>query len=104
MLFTANKAWINIITKQLQNGTINSAMVVAKDLYELAAFLGCSGDTYSAPPFKVTTERSVRKMMNEDKMDMYDEILISHDLHDCEIKNFLAHHCNRIMDRRKTNG
>lgn len=103
MLFTANKAWINIVTKQLENGTIGSAMIVAKDLYELAEFLGCSGDTYVPLPFKVMTERSATKMMQDDTMDMYDEILISHDIYNCFLKDYLSRHCNRIMNRRKKN-
>lgn len=103
MLFTANKAWIDIVTKQLESGTIKSALVVAKDLYELAEFLGCSGETYNPVPFKVMTERSAVRIMEADTMDMYDEILISHDIHDCFLKNYLVKHCNRIMDRRQAN-
>ena len=103
MLFTANKAWIEIIRKQLESGVIKSALVVAKDLYELAGFLGCSGDTYTPLPFKVMTERSATKMMQDDTMDMYDEILISHDIHNCFLKDYLSRHCNRIMNRRNNN-
>lgn len=103
MLFTANRAWIDIVTKQLQNGTINSALVVAKDLYELAEFLGCSGETYHPVPFKVMTEHSAARAMKEGTMDVYDEILVSHDIHDCFLKDYLAKHCNRIMNRRNVN-
>ena len=103
MLYTANKAWIDIVRKQLETGIIGSALVVAKDLYELAELLGCSGETYIPLPFKVATERSVSKMMQDGSMDMYDEILISHDIYDCFLKDYLSRHCNRIMNRRKKN-
>jgi len=101
LLFTANKAWIDIVKSQLHNGTIKSALIVAKDLYELAGLLGCSGDVYTPPPFRVATESSIRETMKTGHMDMYDEILISHDISDSSIKDFLSRHSNKIAKQHQ---
>ena len=104
MLFTANKAWIDIIKRQLKSGSIKSALIVAKDLYELAGLLGCSGDVYTPPPFRVATENSIRETMKSGHMDMYDEILISHDITDCAMKDFLSRHSNKIARQHQIKG
>ena len=107
MLHTLNKAWARIIVNQLQKGMIENALFVAKnsdEVLEIVKFtdslIGNDGDVYHHPPYDIFLEDVVKRDMETDvvgasRLSMYDDILISHDIHDCNVKSFLSQHCRR---------
>ena len=44
----------------------------------------------------VINEGNIREIMNDGvDMEMYDDILVSHNIHDCMLLDYLGRHCKR---------
>ena len=107
MLHTINNAWVTIIVKQLQNGVINSALLVVKDSEEAIKvveftdkLLGNSFDNYKTPPYSIYTEDVMYRSMCPDvvrtsEFPTFDDVLISHEIHDTMLRSYLSQHCRR---------
>ena len=107
MLHTINDAWVSIIVRQLQSGIIGSALLVAKDIDEVfkivgyaEKLLGSNFENYKLPPFSIYTEDVIYRNMYPDianigGIPVFDDVLISHEIHDPMIKSYLAQHCRR---------
>lgn len=107
MLHTINNAWVTIIVKQLQNGVIDNALLVVKDsdeAFKVVEFtdklLGISFENYKKPPYTIYTEDVVYRSMCPDAartsdFPMFDDVLVSHDIHDTMLKSYLSQHCRR---------
>ena len=96
MLHTLNKAWVKILarrvndrimfiysTPQEQDMLIDVFSEVEKELGDLCLMW-------------VTNENEIKKMMDDGvDIEMQDDILISHEIHDVMIKDYLSRHCKR---------
>ena len=96
MLHTLNKAWAKILarrvndrimfiysTPQEQDMLIDVFSEVEKELGDLCLMW-------------VTNENEIKKMMDDGvDIEMQDDILISHEIHDVMIKDYLSRHCKR---------
>lgn len=97
MLHTLNKAWTNIIANQLKKGLISNVLFVPKDEEKLLNFIE-EKDCYIPAPYSICTEEEILYFMKnkpDDYLSMFDDILISHDIHDPLIKSYLSRHCRR---------
>lgn len=96
MLHTLNKAWVKILaqhtdkhimfvysTPQEQDMLIETFNEVEKEIGDLCLMW-------------VTNENEIKKMMNDGiDIEMQDDILISHKIHDMMLKDYLGRHCKR---------
>ena len=96
MLHTLNKAWTKILaqrvdkhimfvysTPQEQDMLVDVFNEVEKELGDLCFMW-------------VTNEDYIKKIMNDGvDIEMQDDILISHEIHDVMLKDFLGRHCKR---------
>ena len=96
MLHTLNKAWVKILarrtdkqimfvysTQQEQDMIIETFNEVEKEIGDLCFMW-------------VTNENEIKKMMNDGiNIEMQDDILISHKIHDMMLKDYLGRHCKR---------
>ena len=105
MLHTLNRAWVKILAKH-ENAKI---LFVFKDLADLRMIdeaiceideeLGKNSNKRAN--IWVYNENEVREQIKLDKQDnkksfrMYDDILISHEIHDNMLHDFLGRHCKR---------
>jgi len=97
MLHTLNKAWVDIIKNQAKNNSENAYLFVTTNNDEIE--LAFDGEEI-LPNIFVATEKMMIIMMdivNSDKgdMPMFEDILISHGIHDIFLKDFLGRHCKR---------
>lgn len=108
MLHTLNKAWIDILAHQIQNERINNFLCVYTTDEELALILKAqreyhisidkiqadyiSYQLYFDRLYSINSETRPIKILTKK---MYDDILISHDLHDIFVKSYLNKHCRR---------
>lgn len=107
MLHIINDAWVSIIVRQLQSGIIGSALLVAKDIDEVfkvvgftEKLLGSDFENYRLPPYSIYTEDVIHRSMYPDAIStggipLFDDVLVSHEIHDPMIKSYLAQHCRR---------
>ena len=96
MLHTLNKAWVKILaqrvnehimfvysTPQEQDMLIDTFTEVEKEIGDLCFMW-------------VTNENEIKKMMDDGiDIEMQDDILISHEIHDVMIKDYLSKYCKR---------
>ena len=96
MLHTLNKAWTKILaqrvdkhimfvysTPQEQDMLVDVFNEVEKELGDLCFMW-------------VTNEDYIKKIMNDGvDIEMQDDILISHEIHDCMLNDYLGRHCKR---------
>ena len=103
MLHILNKAWIECFLKQAQNN--KDFLLVAKNNEELKQVSEILCDFYKKNPINFfnfgyicnTTEAEVANDMIwlKDDYPMWDDILISSNIHNCMIKDFLHKHRKR---------
>lgn len=97
MLHILNKAWADIIYNQAKNNSDKIYLFVTTNDKE--AVLAFDREEI-LPNIFVTSERNMMIMMDrvnlgEGKMPMFEDILISHKIHDVFLKDFLGRHCKR---------
>ena len=108
MLHTLNKAWIDILCRQIQNEKISNFLCVYTTDEELAFILKAqrehhvsidkisanyiSYQLYFDRLYSIDSETRPIKILIKN---MYDNILISHNLHDIFVKDYLYKHCRR---------
>ena len=107
MLHTLNKAWIKCFLKQAKGN--KDFLFVAKDLNELKTVDNIISDLFEKDSsfqkisfssfgyYTVITEEEIKQDMIHfsEYFPMWDDILISHDIHDPLIINFLSQHRKR---------
>lgn len=100
MFHTLNKAWATILVKQsLENKNKmflfvcdknNSEAIMITDLLEQYSASGIYMTNYTlAQFFKVINSNG------NDRFPMFDDILVSKNIHDCMLLDFLSKHCKR---------
>ena len=102
MLHTLNKAWVDILANQMRCQNISSVLIVVNTPTEEALKSELLAAKWEAgQPNSMVESVSVEDIIGMSKanqhMITFDEILISHDLHDCYALNYLAHHCNQTL-------
>jgi hypothetical protein len=107
MLHTLNKAWIKCFLKQAKDN--KNFLFVAKDVNELKTVYDIISDLFEKDSsfqeiscssfgyYIVVTEENIKQDMKyfSEYFSMWDDILISHDIHDSMIINFLSQHRKR---------
>lgn len=107
MLHTLNKAWIKCFLKQAKGN--KDFLFVTKDLNESKIVYNIISDFFEKDPsfqkisllsfgyYSVVTEKGIKQDMKyfSEYFPMFDDILISHDIHDPMIINFLHQHRKR---------
>ena len=100
ILHTLNEAWVKILARQIVRGDIDTVLLVCSNEEEMklwwvlrdAMVMAHRPDIFVKKKYISAVERD---MCNNVDI-MYDDILISHDLHDIMIKDYLAKHCKRL--------
>lgn len=100
MLHILNEAWVKILAKQIERGDIDTVLLVCSNEEEMKLWLilrdamikARRPDIYIRKAYINSIERNMRNNLDV----YYDDILISHELHDVMIKDYLAKHCNRL--------
>ena len=95
MLHTLNKAWMDILVKQLKNGTIKNCLCVCmndNDL-EIVEKATIPENCYQINTVYFTNDNDADEIFEISQDVMFDDILISHNLHNPIIKDFLSKHC-----------
>lgn len=107
MLHTLNEAWANILINQAIKDTDKEFLFVCKNTEEACKYqdlvantdkekvLGYENVCMIAIEDIETWITDIVQSHGEHKMPIFDDILISHELHDPMIKNFLGQHCRR---------
>ena len=104
MLHTVNKAWVTIIAKQLKAGTIKNALFAVADSYEAYDVYQWIINVFGSPidgdhyrPYYIYTEDIIRSYMNTkgSNMPVFDTVLVSENIHDPIMKNYLSQHFRR---------
>jgi len=100
MLHTLNKAWVKILSNQEDK----SFLFVANDIEEWEYIYNELKEIEKTNKIKssiaISTISNIKfmitfnKFFNED-FNMYDDILISHEIHDVMIKDYLSKYCKR---------
>lgn len=95
MLYTINRAWLNILAKQLCDKKINSicCCYCTEEEFDLILKICHTFNIYGK--CWIVSEKNMKKPYVTKFFPMFDDILISHDLNDIVIKDFLAKHCIR---------
>lgn len=101
MLHTLNPAWMEILIKKSVGHYYDTRfLVVAKDEDERAIYKHLRGqrDAWSieiSTIDEITYLISLWKSSHTEDIYQWDDILISHDLHDVFVKSWLGQHCKR---------
>ena len=106
MLHTLNKAWANILIKQAETDPQKKMAFACTDeeLDKWRNFLKDSGTKAKIRVLplwllkirlKYEQETKSGKIYHRRLLGDFDDILISHDIHDIMIKDFLCRHCKR---------
>ena len=114
MFHLINKAWVDILARQLRDKKIKNFLCVYKYEKELAPILDAQVkyniyihtipadyieyQLYYDRLYNINSEKRVIKILDEE---IYDDILVSHDLNDIFVKDYLAKHCRRINKNLK---
>lgn len=97
MFHYINKAWVEILARQLKSNSIKNALCVYTNVSELRIIQQIN-KKYNVTILSVP-KRDVNTYMEyftQFEFGIFDDILVSHDLYDTIILDFLAKHCRRI--------
>lgn len=101
MLHTLNRAWVRILLNQVRTNTISNPLFVitSKDEFDMVDKL-C--EEFGLENYYTLSEQVMQNFMNMEKQKGkfrpefdFDDILISHEIHDVMLKDFLGRHCKR---------
>jgi len=101
MLHTLNKAWVKILLNQVKNNKISNPLFVFTSNEEFN-MIDKLCEEFGLENYYTLNEQMMRMFMNLEKKDGkfrpefdFDDVLISHDIHDVMLKDFLGRHCKR---------
>lgn len=103
MLHTLNKAWATILIKQAIKDPTKKFLFVAKGLEEYDKYIDLLVEldkNKNNDNVLIIIEKVAKMWMLFDERgieepDMFGDILISHEIHDLMLQNFLSKHCIR---------
>lgn len=96
MLHILNKAWVKILARRVNDHIMFVYSTLQEQDMLIETFTEVEKEIGDLCFMWVTNENEIKKMMNDDiDIEMQDDILISHDIHDVMLKDYLARHCKR---------
>lgn len=100
MFHILNEAWVRILAKQIELGYIDTVLLVCSNEEEMKLWWILREAMVRAKRPGIYIRKayisSIERVMRNNLDVCYDDILVSHELHDCMIKDYLAKHCNRM--------
>lgn len=102
MFHLINKAWVDILARQLRDKKIKEAFCVTTNNKEIDIITKVVEKYGVETKMMILSVDMVKIAMNSKiKFMDFDDILISHNLNDIYVRDFLAKHCKRINKNLK---
>lgn len=96
MLHTLNKAWVKILARRVNDHIMFVYTTPQEQDMLIDVFSEVEKELGDSCLMWVINENEIKKMMNDGvNIEMQDDILISHEIHDVMIKNYLSKYCKR---------
>lgn len=96
MLHTLNKAWAKILAQRVNDHIMFVYTTLQEQDMLIDVFSEVEKELGDLCFMWVINEDYIKKMMNDGiDIEMQDDILISHEIHDVMIKDYLSRHCKR---------
>lgn len=96
MLHTLNKAWAKILSRRVNDHIMFVYTTPQEQDMLIDVFNEVEKELGDSCLMWVTNENEIKKMMNDGiDIEIQDDILISHNIHDMMLKDFLGRHCKR---------
>jgi len=96
MLHTLNKAWVKILARRVNDHIMFVYTTLQEQDMLIDVFSEVEKELGDSCLMWVINENEIKKMMNDGvDIEMQDDILISHEIHDVMIKDYLSRHCKR---------
>lgn len=96
MLHTLNKAWAKILARRVNDHIMFVYTTLQEQDMLIETFNEVEKEIGDSCLMWVTNENEIKKMMDDGiDIEMQDDILISHNIHDMMLKDYLARHCKR---------
>lgn len=96
MLHTLNRAWVKILARRVNDHIMFVYTTLQEQDMLIETFNEVEKEIGDSCLMWVTNENEIKKMMNDGiDIEMQDDILISHEIHDPMVKDFLGRHCKR---------
>ena len=96
MLHILNKAWAKILARRVNDHIMFVYTTPQEQDMLIETFNEVEKEIGDSCLMWVTNESEIKKMMDDGiDIEMQDDILISHDIHDVMLKDYLARHCKR---------
>ena len=91
-----NKAWAKILARRVNDHIMFVYTTPQEQDMLIETFNEVEKEIGDSCLMWVTNESEIKKMMDDGiDIEMQDDILISHDIHDVMLKDYLARHCKR---------
>lgn len=96
MLHTLNKAWAKILARRVNDHILFVYTTLQEQDMLIDVFSEVEKELGDLCFMWVINENEIKKMMNDGiNIEMQDDILISHEIHDVMIKDYLSKYCKR---------
>ena len=96
MLHTLNKAWAKILARRVNDHIMFVYTTLQEQDMLIETFNEVEKEIGDSCLMWVTNENEIKKMMDDGiDIEMQDDILISHEIHDCMLKDYLGRNCKR---------
>ena len=96
MLHTLNRAWAKILARRVNDHIMFVYTTLQEQDMLIETFNEVEKEIGDSCLMWVTNENEIKKMMdNGIDIEMQDDILISHNIHDMMLKDYLGRHCKR---------
>ena len=96
MLHTLNKAWVKILAQRTDKHIMFVYSTPQEQDMLIETFNEVEKEIGDSCLMWVTNENEIKKMMNDGiDIEIQDDILISHNIHDMMLKDYLGRHCKR---------
>ena len=96
MLHTLNKAWAKILAQRVNEHIMFVYTTLQEQDMLIDVFNEVEKELGDSCFMWVINENEIKKMMNDGvNIEMQDDILISHEIHDVMIKDYLSKYCKR---------
>ena len=96
MLHTLNKAWAKILARRVNDHIMFVYTTLQEQDMLIETFNEVEKEIGDSCLMWVTNENEIKKMMDDGiNIEMQDDILISHNIHDMMLKDYLGRHCKR---------
>ena len=97
MLHTLNRAWAKILARRVNDHIMFVYTTPQEQQMIFDVFSEVEKEIGDLCYMWVTNESTMKELMMDNSIDieMQDDILISHDIHDVMLKDYLNRHCKR---------